>query len=117
KTLPLVLLLVSLLAGKTFAADPAIDPRSEYAKAVRNYVDAAEQEIRAIRESVDTIVKAAATDEEKKRYDAVYQRLDRCDKFVAMLKTAHQSNFDKVKAEFERARGEATKALAEANQG
>jgi len=108
-------LLLALTASLTsvVAVEIHTSPQTAYEQAVNSYVDAATQEIRAIRDSVDAEVKAAP-DAQKERFDAVYQKLDRCDKLIAELKVAGPSTFDKVKIQFEKSRAEATKALAKA---
>ncbi|MFA5057931.1 MAG: hypothetical protein WC485_07440 [Opitutaceae bacterium] len=116
KTLRLVLFTailttVRVAAGETSTADPA----DAYAQAVQSYVSAAEQELASIRAQVDTEVKPAAADV-KQRYAPVYAKLEQCEKLLAELKEAGSADFDRIKADFERARDEMVKALAAARQ-
>ena len=112
KILPFLLFLTASSVGLT-AAQIHSSPQSAYAQAVKSYVEAATQEISAIRASVDAQVNAAP-ETQRKGFDAVYKKLDRCDRLIADLKAAGPATFDKVKIQFERARAEAVKALTAA---
>lgn len=109
----LSLLLLSASFTGLVAAEIHTSPQAAYAQAVKSYVDGATQEINAIRSEADAEVKAAP-ESQKKNYEAVYKKLDRCDRLIADLKAAGPSTFDKVKLEFEKTRAETNKALASA---
>ncbi|MDD2764581.1 MAG: hypothetical protein PHE83_11465 [Opitutaceae bacterium] len=116
KTVRLALLTLVLTAVRAAAGEPsAADPADAYAQAVNSYVSAAEQQLVSIRVQVDAEVKPAAADG-KQRYAPVYAKLEQCDKLLAELKEAGSADFDKIKADFERARDEMVKALAAARQ-
>jgi hypothetical protein len=111
KIIPLALLLSFTLAGPLVAAEPApVDPQTEYTKAVKAYVDAAGDQLKAIRSSVDAQVKNAS-DETKQRFKKTYEGLDVTDKLLVQLKSAGPMDFDRIKLEFERAREKTLKAL------
>lgn len=110
KIIPLALSL-ALVSPGLFAAAPAVtNPQSEYEKAVKSYTDAATEELRAIRASVDAQVTDAA-EETKARFQKVYAGLQACDELLAKLKKAGQADFDGVKANFEGARSKMVKEL------
>ena len=115
KTIPLMVSL-TLLAPAAFAATPAVtSAQSEYDKAVKSYVDAATDELRAIRVSVDAQL-VNANDATKARYGKVYADLDECDKLLAELKKSGPADFDRVKLNLELTRGKALKDFSEAQK-
>jgi Skp family chaperone for outer membrane proteins len=112
----LVLLLALSVSPAGFAAEknPA---EVAYAKAVTAYVDSAQAQMKAIREAVEAIVAKDPADEDKKQqYAGVFVLLDDCDDFVGRLKAASRKQFDPLKAEFERVRGEMVKVLEAAQR-
>lgn len=88
----------------------------EYAKAVKSYVDAASEHLQALRTEIDAQLKDAG-EETKKGYENVYAALSKCEKLVANLKNADPVNFDRVKADFEAARGKLLKEVEVARKG
>lgn len=105
---------LALLASGVAAAAPAggqvSGAQSEYAKAVKSYIDAATDNVRAIRGEVDGPLKDAS-EETKGRFSKVYVALERCEKLLADLKKAGPVEFDRIKAEFEIARAKVMKEL------
>lgn len=87
-----------------------------YAQAVAAYVTAAGQELTAIRGQVDAETKDGA-ESVKQRFAAAYAALEKADALLEKLKKAEPRDFDRVKAELERARGETVKALEVARRG
>src|SRR5436305_309330 len=99
KIIPLVLLISLAVAGPLVAATPTpVDPQTEYAKAVKAYIDAAGDQLKAIRSSVDAQVKNAS-DETKQRFKKTYEGLAVTDKLLVQLKTAGPVDFDRIKLE------------------
>ena len=117
KHLRCVLVLISLLSGAVVAKSQTTDPQSEYARAVRTYVDAATEETRALRGQVDAQVASITDNDAKKRFDAVYAKIETCDKLLVELKKSGPTDFDKIKLKFERARADAVKTLAALTKG
>jgi hypothetical protein len=111
KNLRVVLVFLSLTSAGALVRAQATDPQTQYAEAVKSYVDAATEQLRAIRGSVDTQVASINSDEDKKRFDAVFSKLDECDKLLVDLKKAGPRDFDRVKKQFEKTRAEVSKAL------
>ena len=107
---------ISIFADVTAATQTAAEPQSAYAKAVKSYIDAADREIQAMRQMIDAAVKEVSSDEQKKRFDSVYKKLERCEELTADLKKAGQSAFDKIKAEFERVRTDANQTFSAARR-
>jgi hypothetical protein len=116
KTIPLAILLSFTLPGALLAAPPQVDPQSDYTKAVKAYVDAAGDQLKAIRSSVDTQVKNAS-DEIKGRFKKTYEGLEQADKVLTRLKSAGPMDFDRIKFEFETVRGKMLKELDAAQKG
>jgi Skp family chaperone for outer membrane proteins len=117
KSILLILLCTSLSLplASSAAAAAATSAQTEYADAVKSYVDAAEVHVRALRGEIDAQLKDAS-DDTKKRFNKVYAELDKCDKLVGDLKTTGPKNFDRVKAEFEATRGRLLKELEAARK-
>ncbi len=90
-------------------------PDDAYQKAVTAYVEAAANQVNAIRAQVDAESRNG-TEAVKKRYADVYDRLAQCDKLVAQLRNADSSDFDPRKKEFETALNEAIAALEAARK-
>ena len=97
--------------GALRASESAVEPRSDYARAVQSYVDAASDQLRAIRGNLDATAKNAATEDDRKRFEPVYARLDQTDELLADLKKAGPPDFDRIKLKFEQTRAEMIKAL------
>lgn len=91
---------------------PATD---SYTQAVTAYVNAAGQQLHAIRGEVDAATKNA-TEAVKQKYAGVYAQLDRCDKMLGGLKAAGQKDFDPLKAKFEQGRNKMVKLLEAARR-
>jgi hypothetical protein len=89
------------------------DPKSAYAQAVANYVEAASKEIQAFHDQVNAQL-AKATPERKRALSEVKPKLDRCDSLLAELKDSGPSTFDKIKSAYEKARAEAATSIASA---
>ena len=110
-----VVLLAAIFPLGLSAETKPQDPDALYAQAVASYVQGATVELKAIKTEVDASTKKspAAT----KRFAPVKDKLAACEKLLGDLKTANQSNFDTIKSEYERTRGELVKALTKARQG
>src|SRR4051812_132451 len=104
KNLRVVLVLICALAGGVMAKAQSGDPQADYARAVRAYVDASTEELRTTRGLVDSQVATTTDLVAKKRYDAVFAKLDECDKLLVELKKSGPNNFDNVKLKFEQTR-------------
>jgi hypothetical protein len=105
------------LAAKLPAADPAMaSPQSAYDQAVKSYVDAATDQIHAIRNQVDAEVGPTPVDAVKQRFAKAYSQLDDCEQLLAKLKSAGPPDFDKIKAQFEQKRAEMLKSLDSARK-
>lgn len=87
------------------------DPQAEYARAVKVYVDAATEQLQAIRGQIDVQATSISTDTQKKSFEAVYQQVDACEKLLADLKKSGPNSFDTVKSRFERQRDEMIKSV------
>lgn len=113
KSLRLALLLSAALpfalpAGAV--ATPAEVPPSEYDKAVRSYLDAASQQLTAVRSDVELMLKDAK-DEAKERLEKLAPGFERCDRLLADLQKAGPADFDRIKSEFELIRNKVLKQL------
>lgn len=109
----LLLVCAMLFSPAVFAAEKLkADP---YREAVNVYVEAAEAQLRAIRESVVASTNDAP-DDVKQRYADATKRLDQCDEYVKRLRLASQKEFDPLKSEFEKARAEMVKSLEAARK-
>jgi hypothetical protein len=86
-------------------------PPSAYDQAVQSYVQAATEQMAAIRTQVDTEVGQAPQDAGKQRFAPVYRQLDECDRLLVELKKAQPADFDRIKAHFEETRAVALKAI------
>ncbi len=110
--LALVSLVVALPVGMR-AADAA--GAATYAKAVKEYLAAAQQQLKDVREQADNEVKRGG-EAAKQRYMETYFGLDRCDLQLEQLKVAPSSQFDYIKANFEASRGDMIKKLEAARK-
>jgi type II secretory pathway pseudopilin PulG len=116
KNLRVVLVVASLLSAGAVLRAQGSDPQTQYAQAVKAYVDAATDELRALRANVDTQVASITNDADKRRFDAVFSKLDACDKLLGELKKSGPRDFDRIKRDFESTRGEAAKAIEDAKK-
>lgn len=89
---------------------------SAYEQAVKAYVDAADREVRAMRDQADALTREIDA-ESRKRYQDFYQNLERTDEALSRLKKSDQRTFDKNKSDFERARDAAASAFQKARSG
>lgn len=117
KSLRLIILCTSLSLPVALlgANSPATAAQAEYANAVKSYVDAAEEHIRALRGQIDAQLKEAS-DDTKKSFEKVFGELAKCEKLVGELKNTGPKNFDRVKAEFEATRGKLLKEIEAARK-
>lgn len=111
KILRYVLPVVLALSGALFAAENATSPPSDYDRAVKAYVDAAGDQLSAIRSQVTAMAGVPPVEQSKKRLAKPQASLDECDKLLADLKKAGPQDFDRVKAKFEQTRGIMLKEL------
>lgn len=108
---------VSLLVGFTPAsaivafAEPA-DADALRQQAVAQYVDGATRELDAYRQQIG----AAAHSANQEQLADAKAKLDECDRLVAGLKSADPEQFDRIKATYERTRGEMVKSLQAAQK-
>jgi hypothetical protein len=113
-----LLALLGLCALSSFgtlrAADQLPDPQSAYDRAVETYVDAAGAQLKAIRTEVDVSAKDASAEDDRKRFEPVYAKLDQSDELLADLRKARAADFDRIKSKFEQTRDDMLKALAAA---
>lgn len=103
------------MLGTAGAAEPkgGLDPA--YREAVDAYVEAAGQELTAMRVQRDALVKAAP-EAVKERYDAFSEELAQCDKLLKELRDAAPQDFDLIKARYEKQRLKAVEALKRATR-
>ncbi|HTL66803.1 MAG TPA: hypothetical protein VL200_04005 [Lacunisphaera sp.] len=100
------------LAGGLHAIET---PDDAYHKAVAAYVEAAANQVNAIRAQVDAESRNGS-EATRKRYADVYDRLTQCDKLIAQLRSADTSDFDPRKKDFETTLHEAIAALEAARK-
>lgn len=112
-----ILLLFALLAGassRVNAADTAVAAAQDpYTRAVHEYVAAASREVAA----VETEVKSLEKSSPKRDLSQVKAAAEECRGLIAQLKEAGPSNFDRIKAQYEKARATLTAEMARARQG
>lgn len=109
KSIKRFLLVVTLLgAPALFAAGSGAT--SAYEQAVTAYIEGATQQLRAIRTDVDTAA-GKAGEAGRRTYAEVYRGLDQCDATLALLRVAGPRDFDLIKANFEKTRGQMIAAL------
>jgi len=113
---PACLLMLSLPLARA-AAEAVADPQAAYEHAVRAYVDAAGDQLKAIRTELDRLVKTAASADGRKRFELVYPKLDQADQMLADLKNAGPADFDSIKSKFEQTRADMLKTLDAARNG
>jgi hypothetical protein len=119
KTPFLVSLCLLLLSGsRALAADDQMaESQTAYAQAVREYIDAAGDNLKAIRAELDGLVKTATSADGKKRFELVYSKLDQTDELLADLRKAGPADFDSIKSKFEQTRADMLKMLDAARNG
>jgi hypothetical protein len=92
------------------------DPQAAYEKAVQDYISAASTQVEALHTQVKA-EQSTARARRKEHYQKVSVELKKCDELLGELKKADQSQFDKVKVQFEQARAQALESLAAAREG
>lgn len=107
RCLSLCLVAQFALPGHALAAEP----ESAYQQAVNAYVEAASNELQALRVQGEAARKAAPPDKEKV-YKDFFAKLEKCEAIHEELKKATAKDFDKTKALYEHERGETIKAWA-----
>ena len=117
KILRYALFLVFAMTGSLLAAEEAATPPTEYERAVKAYVDAAGDQLRATRSQLFAMASIPPVEQSKKRVEKVYASLGECDKLLVELKKAGPQDFDTVKGKFEQARAVMLKALETARKG
>jgi len=105
-------LLLSTLPGAVVAADQPAEAYAAWQQAVSQYIDGATRELNAYSREVS----AAAEAQNQQEWRAAKAKLDECEILVQDLKPADPRQFDRVKAEYERTRGELAKALEAAQK-
>lgn len=81
-------------------------------QAVSQYIDGATKELEAFSQQIS----AEARPDNQQQCREARAKLDECNGLVTDLKTADPGHFDRVKANYERARGELVKALQAAQK-
>ena len=89
------------------AADQSAEANAAWQQAAALYIDGATKELDAYSRQVS----AAADAQNRQEWRTAKAKLDECEILVQDLKPANPTRFDRVKAEYERARGELAKAL------
>ena len=101
-----------LLATPAFAQSGG-KTLSAYEQAVKSYVDAAEAELRAFREQIESEVKDKP-DDGVARYIPAIEQLEKTEAAFESLLNARQNQFDPRKLAYEKARDALVGALTEA---
>lgn len=104
-----LILFAFALGGSTLWAQtqtPPLPPGrpSAYEHARDTYVNAALVQVQAYRKQIDAAVKATADDEARERYAEPNRLLKELELLIARLRSAPPSEFDVVKASYERTR-------------
>jgi hypothetical protein len=100
-------LVVGGLSAQNRPTDPQLDPHRQ---AVEAYVEAAKLQMQAYRTNLDARVKAAP--DERERLQPAYGLVKKGDELILRLRSGPPTEFDAVKAMFERNRAELERALA-----
>ena len=95
----------------------AADADSDYTRAVQSYLQAAGDQLRAIRASLEAEQGSDPSDTTKQRYAGAFAKLGRCDNLLTELKKADAADFDRVKLQFEQMRADMLKTLDAARKG
>jgi len=106
-----LVLAISPIAAVTAGAKPA-DAETLRQQAVSQYIDGAIRELDAYRRQVSD----AARPDNQQLWNEAKAKLDECNRLVTNLKSADQEHFDRIKAAYERARDELTRALRAAQR-
>ena len=114
KTLLTLAFVLTASMPVAFAASAQTAPLTEYQKAVKSYVDAATTDLGAVRSGIEAEAKDATS--AVKPREGVTGALERCEKLLADLKKAGPADFDRVKAEYEKARSALGKQLETARR-
>ena len=112
KSLGLWLLLAVTPPAVILAGAEPTDTEGLRQQAVSQYIDGATNELQEFSRQVSA---AARPDNQQQCKDA-RAKLDECNGLVTDLKTADPAHFDRVKANYERTRGELVKALQAAQK-
>ena len=105
-------LLLSIPPVAAFAADQTAESDAAWQQAASQYIDGATKELDAYSREVSS----AAVAQNQQEWRTAKAKLDECEILVQDLKPADPRQFDRVKAEYERARGELAKALQAAQK-
>jgi hypothetical protein len=95
-----------------FAGAEATDADGLRQQAVAQYIDGATKELEAYGHQIS----AAARPDNQDQCSEARVKLDECNGLVTDLKTADPEHFDRIKANYERTRGELVKALQAAQR-
>jgi hypothetical protein len=112
KTLGVSLLLAVMPASAVVAfAEPA-EADALRQQAVAQYIDGATRELDVYRQQISAAVHSA----NQQQWAEAKAKLDECDRLVSGLKSADPEQFDRIKASYERTRGEMVKSLRAAQE-
>jgi hypothetical protein len=106
-----LLLTVTLSAAMLASAEPT-DAEELRQQAVSQYIVGATKELEAYGQQIS----AAARPDNQQQCREARAKLDECNGLVTDLKTVDPEHFDRVKANYERTRGEMAKALQAAQK-
>ncbi len=95
-----------------FAGAEATDAEGLRQQAVSQYIDGATKELEAYGRQIN----ATARPDNQDQCREAKAKLDECNGLVTDLKTADAEHFDRIKANYERTRGELVKALQDAQR-
>jgi len=91
----------------------ALEADDAYKKAVNDYVQAAGNEMQALKSRADVATHAVPADKQE-NYKEFYAKYERLEKTFKALKDATPKTFDAAKSEYEKERAGVGQALAEA---
>jgi hypothetical protein len=112
KSVGLWLILTVMPPAAMLASAEPTDAEGLRQQAVSQYIDGATKELEAFSQQIS----AAARPDNQQQCREARAKLDECNGLVTDLKTADPGHFDRVKANYERARGELVKALQAAQK-
>lgn len=92
----------SVVVGQSQNVPPPHSPPSAYEEARETYVNAALVQVQAYRRQIDAAIKAVPA--ERERYTESNRLLKELEILIARLRSAAPSEFDAVKANYERTR-------------
>jgi len=107
KSVGLWLLLTLTLPAAMLIGAEQTDAEGLRQQAVSQYIDGATKEL----EAFGRLIAEAARPDNQQQCREARAKLDECNELVAALKTADPEQFDRVKADYERTRGQLVKAL------